>query len=137
MARQFVVQLENHPGELTHIVKAFAARSVKIHHVACVGTGRLQCMFLTTTDDDAARAVLVGLGHEFIEGEPIMVEILDRPGALAEVSGKLAEAGILVTGLIEAGTRPGVTEWAICVDDEPKAREALGLKIEDCVGCSS
>lgn len=138
MARQFVVQLENNPGELTHIVRAFAARGVKIHHVACVGTGRLQCMFLTTTDDDdAARGVLKGLGHEFIEGEPIMVEIPDEPGALAEVSGKLAEAGVMVTGVIQAGTRPGVTEWAFCVDDEPKAREALGLKIEDCVGCSS
>ncbi len=137
MARQFVVQLENHPGELTHIVRAFAARRVAIHHVACVGTGRLQCMFLTTTDDDAARAVLNGLGHEFIEGEPIMVEIADDPGAFADVSGKLAEAGVQVTGVIQAGTRPGVTEWAFCVDDEPKAREALGLRIEDCVGCSS
>ena len=138
MARQFVVQLENNPGELTHIVRAFAARGVKIHHVACVGTGRLQCMFLTTTDDDdAARGVLRGLGHDFIEGEPIMVEIPDEPGALAEVSGKLAEAGVMVTGVIQAGTKPGVTEWALCVDDEAKAREALGLKSEDCVGCSS
>jgi hypothetical protein len=138
MARQFVVQLENNPGELTYIVRSFAKRGVKIHHVACVGTGRLQCMFLTTTDDDdAARDVLKGLGHEFIEGEPIMVEIPDDPGALAEVSGRLAEAGVQVTGVIQAGTKPGVTEWAFCVDDEAKAREALGLKIEDCVGCSS
>ena len=138
MSRQFVVQLDNNPGELTFIVRAFAGRGVKINHVACVGTGRLQCMFLTTTDDDdAARGVLKGLGHEFIEGEPIMVEIPDEPGALAEVSGKLAEAGVMVTGVIQAGTRPGVTEWAFCVDDEPKARDALGLKIENCVGCSS
>jgi hypothetical protein len=137
MARQFVVQLENNPGELTHVVRSFAGRGVKIHHVACVGTGRLQCMFLTTTDDDAARDVLRGLGHEFIEGEPVMVEIPDEPGALAEVSGKLSEAGVQVTGMIQAGTKPGVTEWAFCVDDELKAREALGLKIEDCVGCSS
>ena len=137
MARQFVVQLENHPGALTRLVKAFAVRNVAIHHVACVGTGRLQCMFVTTADDDAARGVLVGLGHEFIEGEPVMVEVPDQPGALAEVTGKLADAGVQVTGVIQAGTRPGVVEWALCVDDEPKAREALGLGIEDCVGCSS
>jgi len=137
MARQFVVQLENHPGELTHVVRAFASRNVAIHHVACVGTGRLQCMFLTATDDDAARDVLRGLGHDFIEGEPVMVEVPDEPGALAEVSGKLADAGVSVTGMVQAGTRPGVTEWAFCVDDEAKAREALGLGIEDCVGCSS
>jgi hypothetical protein len=137
MARQFVVQLPNNPGELTHIVRTFAGRHVRINHVACVGTGTLQCMFLTTTDDDAARGVLRGLGHDFIEGEPIMVEAPDEPGALAEVSGRLAEAGVQVTGVIQAGTRPGVVEWALCVDDEPKAREALGLGVENCVGCSS
>ena len=137
MARQFVVQLENHPGELAHLVKAFAGRGVKIHHVACVGAGPMQCMFVTFTDDDAARSVLRGLGHPFIEGEPVMVEIPDEPGSLGEVSQKLADAGVLVTGVIQAGRKPGVIEMAFCVDDEAKAREALGLGIEDCVGCSS
>lgn len=136
MARQFVVQLENHPGEITQLVKAFAARGVQIHHVASAGAGPLQCMFVTTTDDDAAREVLRGIGHDFIEGEPVMVEIPDEPGSLGEVSQKLAEAGVLVTGFIQAGRRPGVIEMAFCVDDEAKAREALGLKVEDCVGCS-
>ncbi|MHB8892906.1 MAG: hypothetical protein ACYC65_12765 [Candidatus Limnocylindrales bacterium] len=137
MARQFVVQLENHPGELAHLVKVFSTRGVTIQHVACVGAGPLQCMFVTTTDDDAARGVLRGLGHDFIEGEPIMVEIPDQPGSLGEISLKLAEAGVRVTGMIQAGRKPGVIEMAFCVDDEAKAREALGLHIEDCVGCSS
>ena len=137
MARQFVVQLDNHPGELAYLVKTFAARGVKIHHVACVGAGPLQCMFVTTTDDDEARSVLRGLGHDFIEGEPVMVEISDEPGALGEVSQKLADAGVLVTGVIQAGCKPGKLEMAFCVDDEQKAREVLGLNAEDCVGCNS
>jgi hypothetical protein len=137
MARQFVVQLDNHPGELAHLVKVFTSRGVAIHHVACVGTGPLQCMFVTTTDDAAARDVLHGLGHEFIEGEPVMVEIPDQPGSLGEVSAKLAEAGVMVTGMIQAGRKPGLIEMAFCVDDEAKARDALGLHAEDCVGCSS
>jgi hypothetical protein len=136
MARQFVVQLDNHPGELTHLVKAFEARGVKIHHVACVGTGPLSCMFVTTTDDDAAREVLHGLGHEFIEGEPLMVEVPDRPGGFAEISEKLAAAGVHVTGIVQAGCRPGVNEVAFCVDDEPRARAALGLHPENLVGVS-
>ncbi len=134
MARQFVVQIENHPGELTRLVRAFETRGVHIHHVACVGTGPLSCMFVTTTDDDAARDVLRGLGHEFVEGEPIMVEVPDRPGAFAEVTGKLAAAGVHVTGIVQAGCKPGANEIAFCVDDEAKAREALGLHVEDLVG---
>ena len=137
MARQFVVQLDNHPGELAQLSRSFAQRGVQIHHAACAGTGPLQCMFVTFTDDDAARSVLKGLGHPFIEGEPVMVEIPDEPGSLGVVSQKLADAGVIVTGVIQAGTKPGKLEMAFCVDDERKAREALGLHVEDCVGCSS
>lgn len=137
MARQFVVQLENRPGELAHLARAFAARGINIHHVACVGAGPLACMFVTTDDDAGARKVLYGLGHEFIEGQPIMVEVADRPGGLAEVSEKLAAAGVNITGVLPVGRLPGVVEMAFCVDDEEKAREALGLQPANLVGVSS
>ncbi len=137
MARQFVVQLDNHPGELAQLSRTFAQRGVRIHHAACAGSGPLQCMFVTFTDADAARSVLRGLGHEFIEGEPVMVEIPDEPGSLGTVSQKLADAGVLVTGVIQAGQRPGYLEMALCVDDEHRALEALDLHQEACVGCSS
>jgi hypothetical protein len=81
--------------------------------------------------------VLKGLGHPFIEGEPVMVEIPDEPGSLGAVSQKLADAGVMVSGMIQAGRKPGLIEMAFCVDDECRAREALGLHVEDCVGCSS
>ena len=136
MARQFVVQLDNHPGELAQLSRSFAQRGVQIQHAACAGAGPLQCMFVTFTDEDAARSVLRGLGHDFIEGEPVMVEIPDEPGSLGEVSQKLANAGIIVTGMIEAGRKPGVIEMAFCVNAEHLAREVLGLHAEDCVGCS-
>ena len=137
MGRQFVVQLENRPGELAHLARAFAARGINIHHVACVGAGPLACMFVTTDDDAGARKVLYGLGHEFIEGRPIMVEVADRPGGLAEVSEKLAAAGVNITGVLPVGRLPGVVEMAFCVDDEEKAREALGLQPANLVGVSS
>jgi hypothetical protein len=136
MARQFVFQLDNHPGELTRLIKSFEAFNVRIAHVACVGSGPLECLFVTTTDDDAARGVIVGLGHTFIEGEPLMVEVPDAPGAFAEVADRLAHAGVRVTGLVKAGERPGYVEMAFCVDDIAKAREALGQRAEDAVGIS-
>ena len=134
MARQFVVQLENHPGEFAHLAHAFAARGIDIRHVACVGAGSLACMFVTTSDDDAARHVLHGLGRMFIEGDPILVEVDDRPGGLAEVTEKLANAGVNITGILTVGRRPGVLEVTLCVDDEPAARAALGMDVGTAVG---
>ena len=136
MVRQFVIQLENHPGELAHLARAFAARGINIHHVACVGAGSLACMYVTT-DDDQARVVLHGLGHLFIEGTPILVEVEDRPGGLAEISERLAAAGVNVTGMLPVGRRTGIVEMTFCVDDEMKAREALHLDATEAVGASA
>jgi hypothetical protein len=137
MTRQFVVQLENHPGELAHLSRALAARGVNIHHVSCAGAGALACMFVTTDDPSITRDVLHGLGHEFIEGEPVLVEVEDRPGGLADVTEQLATAGVNVTGVLCVGRRPGFVEITLCVDDDARAREVLGLDSSTLVGVSS
>ena len=137
MARQFVVQLDNHPGELAQLSRTFAQRGVQIHHAACAGTGPLQCMFVTFTDDDAARDVLPGSAIRSSRASRSWWRSPTSRAASVDVSQKLADAGVMVTGVIQAGSRPGVLEMAFCVDDECRAREALGLHVEDCVGCSS
>jgi hypothetical protein len=126
MTRQFVVQLDNRPGELAHLAKALAARGIDIRHIASAGAGPSACAFLTTTDTDATREVLHSLGNLFIEGTPIIVELDDRPGALAEVAATLAAAGVNVLGSLIVGRRGGCVEMAFSVDDEEKARAVLG-----------
>jgi len=134
MVRQFVIQLQNRPGELAHVARAFAARGIDLHHVACVGAGPVACMFLTTSDDEAAREVLHGLGYRYLEGEPVLVEIEDRPGGLAEVTERLAAAGVNITGMLPVGRHGRVVEMTLCVDDEAAARRALGIEATESVG---
>ncbi len=136
MPRQFVVQLPNHPGELAHITRALAARGVNIHHVSCAGAGPLACMYLSTDDDDLTRAVLRGIGQPFIEGEPLLVELEDRPGALAEVTTKLAASGVNITGALIVGRREGFVEMTFTVDDEERGHAALGQDHRAYVGVS-
>lgn len=126
MERQFVVQLPNRPGELAHLARALAARGIDIVHISCAGTGDVAGAFLTTDDAEATRAVLRGLGVEFVEGEPMVVDVEDRPGGLAEVAERLGRAGVNILGALTVGRRPGVAEMAFVVDDVAKARAALG-----------
>lgn len=137
MARQFVIQMQNHPGELAHLARALAVRGIDIHNVSCVGHGPIACMITTTSDPDATRQVLHGLGHAFIEGDPIFVDVPDHPGGLAEVTEKLAAAGVNIRGALAVGRRPGVMEMTFCVDDESKAREVLGVEATELVGAGS
>jgi len=134
MGRQFVIQLDNRPGELAHLARGLSARGIDIHHISCVGAGPLACAFMTSSDDDATRAVLHGLGHDFIEGATVLVDVEDRPGGLADVAEKLAAARVNIVGTLCVGRRAGYLEMAFAVDDEAKARQALG--ITDLVGVS-
>ncbi len=134
MARQFVIQLRNHPGELAHVARAFAARGIDLHQVACAGAGPFACMFVTTSDDDAAREVLHGLGALYMEGEPIRVSVEDCPGGLANVTERLAAAGVNVIGVLPVGRLGSMMELTLCVDDEMAARKALGLENAELAG---
>lgn len=122
MQRQFIVQLDNHPGELAHLARALGGRGVNISHISCAGAGPLACAFVTTSDDGATREVLHGLGHDFLEGETIVVDVMDKPGGLADVTERLAGAGVNILGTMCIGRREGVMEMAFAVDDGDKAR---------------
>lgn len=125
MERQFVVQLPNRPGELGHLARALAARGIDIVHISCAGTGPVAGAFLTTDDAEATRAVLRGLGYDFVEGESIVVDVPDRPGGLAEVAERLGAAGVNILGALTIGRRPGIAEMAFVVDDVARARTVL------------
>ena len=125
MERQFVVQLDNRPGELAHLARALGARGINITHISCAGTGKIACAFMTTEKEDATREVLRGLGHEFLEGETVVVDVLDQPGGLADVAERFALAGVNILGTLCIGRREGVLEMAFAVDDGDKARAAL------------
>ncbi len=125
MARQFVIQLVNRPGELAHVARALAERWIDITHIAEVGAGPTACAFLTTSDPDATRAVLDGIGMPYIEGQTIVADVVDEPGGLAAIAERLARAEVNILGTIVVGRRPGFVEMAFAVDDEEKARAAL------------
>jgi hypothetical protein len=125
MERHYVVQMENRPGELAHLARALGSRGVSISHLSCAGTGTLACAFITANDDGVASDVLKGLGHDFLEGETIVVDVLDTPTGLADVTEKMASAGVTIMGTMVVGRRDGIMEMAFAVDDATKARSAL------------
>lgn len=127
MGTQFVVQLENRPGALAALTRALAAAAVDIRGIAGGGAGEQAYAVLTTSDEDATRAVLRAGGYPFVEGETIIVTVEDRPGGLAAVAEKLAAAGVDIRGVLFVRSADGTVETALSVDDVSRARRALGL----------
>ena len=126
MVREFVVQLENRPGALAHLVRALAARGVNIEHVASGGHGTFGFACLQTDDFEATHDVLRGIGLEFVEGDAFVISLRDEPGSLAAITTKLADAGINVRSMLTLSRCDGEMEVAIVVDDSEHARRILG-----------
>lgn len=125
MERQFVVQLENRPGELAAVARALACRGINITHINCAGVGSVASCTLVTDDEELTRETLHELGHAYIEGTTLDVEVPDRPGGLADVVEQFARAGVNVLGTLIIGRRQGIVKMAFAVDDVDRARAAL------------
>jgi hypothetical protein len=62
----------------------------------------------------------------FVEGETMQIGVEDRPGALAALTARLAQAGVNISGLMLLGRHQGKAEMGITVDNPEAARRALG-----------
>jgi hypothetical protein len=125
MAQQFIVQLRNEPGGLATLAEALAARGVDLRAIGGGGIGGVGHVIMTTADDDAARAVLDDGGYTYHEGESLITEVPDRPGGMAEISRRLADAGVNVYGHLFIGRWGDRAMFAFVVDKPDLARPIL------------
>jgi hypothetical protein len=125
---QFVVQMPNRPGELSHLARALCARGVNIVQIQQSTAGQLACALIYTDccDDDTAD-VLHSMGYQYVAGSSVNVHIEDSPCALGDVAHKLAQGGVNIKSCCVISRQNGTAEWSLSVDNELRAREILGL----------
>jgi hypothetical protein len=128
MANQFVVQLTNEPGAMATLAEALAARGVDLRAIGGGGIGEAGHVIMTTADDAATKQVLDDGGYTYIEGESILAEVDDKPGGMAALSRRLADAGVNIYGHLFLGRWGDRAMFAFVVDDPEKARPILERK---------
>jgi len=125
MPKQFVIQVNNQPGEMARLAEQLADRGVDLRAIGGGGLGELGHFIMTTADDDAAREVLQAGGWTFLEGESLLAEVDDRPGGMARIARELSDAGVNVLGHLFIGRWSDRATFAFVVDDPEKARPIL------------
>jgi hypothetical protein len=125
MGKQFVVRLKNEPGALARLAAQLGEHGIDIRTIGVGAVGSSGCAVLSTNNDSATHDVLRQAHYNFVEGEALTVGLEDRPGALAKLSGRLAAAGVNITGLVLLGRHQGKAELAITVDEIEAARRVL------------
>ena len=127
MATHFTVRLKNEPGALARLAARLGEHGIDIRTLGAGGVGSYGCAVLSTNNDGAARDVLRQARYAFVEGEALHVGVEDRPGSLARLTGRLADAGVNIIGVVILSRHQGKAELAITVDavDTASARRVL------------
>ena len=123
MAFDLVIDLENSPGALAEVAAAISDAGVNIAAATCIGPGDRAELHILVPHAEAARHVLA-ISHVGVsrEREVVVVEVEDRPGVLADLTRKIAKAGVNLD-LVYVATRDRVVFGA---DDLDALRAAVG-----------
>ena len=125
MATHFTIRLKNEPGALGKLATRLGEHGIDIRTIGAGAVGTYGCAVLSTNNDAGTRDVLRSGRYTYVEGEALNVGVEDRPGALAQLTRRLADAGVNVTGLVLLARHQGKAEIAITVDEVDTARRVL------------
>ena len=124
--QEFNVSLTDKPGELAEVASAVGEQGINI--LGCVGTGRRAASVTMVTDDEEATAkVLQSMGREFEVNELILTTLPNKPGALANMTSQLSDAGINVSSFYIMKMEMDAADVALTTDNPSKTKEILGI----------
>jgi hypothetical protein len=116
LAVDLVIDIENSPGALAEIAAAISDAGVNIAAATCLGAGDRAELHILVKHAEAARHALA-ISHVGVsrEREVVVVEVEDRPGVLADLTRKIAKAGVNLD-LVYVATRNRVVFGADDLD---------------------
>jgi hypothetical protein len=118
------IDIENSPGALARVSAAISDAGVNIAAATCVGPGERAELHILVPHAEAAKHALA-ISHLAVsrEREVVVVEVEDRPGVLADLTRKIARAGVNID-LVYVATQNRVVFGAADIDALRAALEA-------------
>jgi len=118
--------LENKPGRLAKICSALAHDKINIQALSVMDTAERSVLRFVTDDLEPSRRVLTSLGTEFEVGEVLLVQMDNRPGALARILERLAEEHINIEyAYVSVSGEPGRSVGIFHTSNPKKALQVL------------
>jgi hypothetical protein len=125
VASDLAIDVDNTPGALAKVAAAISDAGVNIAAATCIGPGERAELHILVKHAEAAKHSLA-ISHGVAvtrEREVVVIEVEDRPGVLADLTRKIAAAGVNLD-LVYVATRNRVVFGA---DDLPALRAALDV----------
>lgn len=95
MAVDLVIDVENTPGALAEVAAAISDAGVNIAAATCVGPGERAELHILVPHAEAAKHLLATSTVTVTrERQVVVVDVEDRPGVLADLTRRIARAGV-------------------------------------------
>ena len=95
MAVDLVIDVANTPGALAQVAAAISDAGVNIAGATCVGPGeRAELHILVPRAEPVKHALAISHLAVTREREVVVVDVEDRPGVLADLTRRIARAGV-------------------------------------------
>jgi len=108
MAVDLVIDIDNTPGALAQVAAAISDAGVNIAAATCVGPGqRAELHILVPHAEAAKHSLAISYVAVTREREVVVVDVEDRPGVLADLTRRIARAGVNLD-LVYVATRDRV-----------------------------
>lgn len=125
-AKQFSIFLINKPGILAQTLEALSRQKINIIAMTMMDSVEHGVLRLVPSDPEKTRKTLQQINASLNETDVICLNLPNRPGALAEVTGELAKAHININyAYYTAGASGGRTTGILKVADLEKAGKIL------------
>jgi hypothetical protein len=121
-----VIDVENTPGALAQVAAAISDAGVNIAAATCVGPGERAELHILVPHAGAARHSLA-ISHLAVtrEREVVVVDVEDSPGVLADLTRRIARAGVDLD-LVYVATRNRVVFGSPDLEGLKAALDAAG-----------
>ena len=116
---------EDHPGLLAEVATLLEKENIGVEDFSGTAVGDTAVLTLTVRPYRRAFQLLSKAGYRVVASEHLLLRLARRPGALAELSRKLAEADIDVRGMQIVNMEADAGVVALETADHEKAREVL------------
>ena len=95
MAVDLVIDVDNKPGALAEVAAAISDAGVNIASATCIGPGERAELHILVPHAEAVKHALA-ISHLAVtrEREVVVVDVEDRPGVLADLTRRIARAGV-------------------------------------------
>ena len=119
---EFTVHLANRPGMLAALTEKLASAGINIEALAAFGLDEQGQIRLMVDDANTTRSVLHLADITFEEREVLVTTLEPRPGAVAAMTRRLADAKVNIEAMYLLRSSAEGLEFAIAVDEPQRAR---------------